>query len=476
MYLAIAIQLGIICIIQAATQGDTTSCGGCCTAPAGIPGIPGSHGAPGPIGMKGDIGVKGEKGNQGLDGKDGLPGKIGPTGLPGAIGEKGERGEKGQQASTNSQPKSAFSVAFKTDPGRLPVSPIKYPLIITNFGNHYNKETGKFVCQHPGIYIFQFASLSSNNNNIVTSIMKNGQRILSSFESGSDYKSVSNMVVLDLVANDEVWTEPLSTNYNYYHSNVNTYCSFSGFLLYATSIKMYLAIAIQLSIICIIQATAQHDTQACSGCCTAAAAGIPGIPGSHGAPGAPGPIGLKGDIGGKGEKGNQGLDGRDGLPGKIGPIGLPGAIGEKGERGEKGEQASTNSQPKSAFSVAFETDPGRHPIGPMKYSSIFTNVGNNYNKDTGKFVCQHSGTYVFQFTSGSSDNGNIVTSIMKNGQRVVSAFESGSGYKSLGNMVLLDLVANDEVWTEPLSASYNYYYSNTNIYCTFSGFLLYATT
>ncbi|XP_033103409.1 collagen alpha-1(X) chain-like [Anneissia japonica] len=239
MYLAIAIQLSIICIIQAAAQGDTQVCSGCCTAPAGIPGIPGSHGNPGglgPIGMKGDVGVKGEKGNQGSDGRDGLPGKIGPIGLPGATGEKGGKGEKGEQvAPTNSQPKSAFSVGYNVNPGRHPVSPMKYPLIITNVGNHYNKETGKFVCQHPGIYVFQFTSGSTSSNNMVTSIMKNGQRILSAFVTGSGYKSASNMVVLDLVANDEVWTEPLNTSLNYYYSENHIFCSFSGFLLYASA-------------------------------------------------------------------------------------------------------------------------------------------------------------------------------------------------------------------------------------------------
>ncbi|XP_033105501.1 otolin-1-like [Anneissia japonica] len=236
--------------------------------------------------------------------------------------------------------------------------------------------------------------------------------------------------------------------------------------------KMYLAIAIQLSIFCIIQAANLDEDKACGDCC---AAGTHGIPGTHGAPGNPGPIGLKGDIGVKGEKGNQGIDGKDGLEGKIGSIGLTGATGEKGERGEKGEQGTLNNQPKSAFSVAFMNNPGRHPIVPIKYTTIFTNVGSHYNAETGKFVCQHPGTYVFQFTSGSSDNGNIVTQIMKNGQRVVSAFESGPGFKSIGNMIVLDLVANDEVWTQPLSTNYNNYYSNSNTYCTFSGFLLYAT-
>ncbi|XP_033113136.1 complement C1q tumor necrosis factor-related protein 7-like [Anneissia japonica] len=182
--------------------------------------------------MKGDVGEKGEKGS---DGRDGLPGKIGPIGLPGATGEKGGKGEKGEQATTISQPKSAFSVGYNVDPGRHPVSPMKYPLVITNFGNHYNKETGKFVCQHPGIYVFQFTSGSSSSDNIATSIKKNGQFIVSSLETGSGYNSGSNMVVLDLVANDEVWTEPTSADYNYYFSNVYIYCSFSGFLLYASA-------------------------------------------------------------------------------------------------------------------------------------------------------------------------------------------------------------------------------------------------
>ncbi|XP_033108604.1 complement C1q and tumor necrosis factor-related protein 9-like [Anneissia japonica] len=255
MYLAIAIQLTIICIVQSIAQLDTKDCSGCCNSAAGIPGIPGNHGAPGPIGMKGDAGVKGEKGSQGLDGrqgvpgpkglkgdvglkgnngKQGVPGKMGPTGLPGT-GEKGERGEKGEQATTNNQPKSAFSVTFDTNPGRLPLSPIKYPTIITNLGSHYNKETGKFVCQHPGIYVFQFTSLSTSGKTISTKIVKNGQLIVSAFRGGPNTQSIGNMVVLNLLAEDEVWTEPLTTSENHYNSNQYRFCSFSGFLLYASS-------------------------------------------------------------------------------------------------------------------------------------------------------------------------------------------------------------------------------------------------
>ncbi|XP_071943968.1 complement C1q tumor necrosis factor-related protein 2-like [Antedon mediterranea] len=237
-------------------------------------------------------------------------------------------------------------------------------------------------------------------------------------------------------------------------------------------------VTIQISIIFVMKAAGQSTTDACNSCCTS---GIPGIPGQHGNPGASGPQGMNGVKGeqgmngvkgDQGMKGEQGLIGEHGLKGEQGPQGLIGQPGANGVKGEKGEQAI---QQKSAFSVVFTSNPGRHAVSPMKYDTIITNVGNDYILDTGKFVCAIPGVYVFQVASLKSSGGGIIsTQIMKNGNHQVSAYTSATGYNSVSTMVVLDLVSGDQVWTQPRSTSHNYYYSDDNRYCSFSGFLLYA--
>ncbi|XP_071943994.1 complement C1q tumor necrosis factor-related protein 2-like [Antedon mediterranea] len=225
-------------------------------------------------------------------------------------------------------------------------------------------------------------------------------------------------------------------------------------------VNMMLTIVIQISIIYVIKSAAQINSEACNSCCTVV---VPGIPGNHGNPGVSGPQGMNG------EKGRNGLDG---IPGKLGPQGLIGLPGTNGVKGEKGEQSS---QKKSAFSVFFTSNPGRHDTSPMKYDTIITDVGNHYNKETGKFVCTIPGVYVFQVTSmKSSGSGKLKTRIMKNGNVQMSAQMDADGYNSASTMVVLDLVSGDEVWTQPGSPSYNYYHSSSLRYCSFSGFLLYA--
>ncbi|XP_071946107.1 complement C1q-like protein 2 [Antedon mediterranea] len=247
----------ILAVLQVinSTEFDLEVCNSCCTD--GVPGIPGNNGIPGVSGrqgqngepgMKGEQGEKGEegmKGDSGRNGSNGVPGEIGlqgpqgpagesgPNGLPGESGLRGRTGssgQKGQKGDRAIQRKSAFSAVFKTSPGR-PTGILKYDTVVTNVGNHYNKNTGKFVCVIPGVYVFSVTSLSNNGNGFITYLLKNGKtQVTASMKSGVN--TASTMVILDLVQGDQIWTEP-NINYNYYISNINGHCSFSGFLLYA---------------------------------------------------------------------------------------------------------------------------------------------------------------------------------------------------------------------------------------------------
>ncbi|XP_071956745.1 otolin-1-A-like [Antedon mediterranea] len=253
LYVTILIELSLICAIQSTGTQE------CICPPQEIQEVTGEKreaeqltslkgdaGIDGPKGEKGDTGHHGKYGPVGLTGNKGLPGNKGHHGEKGAMGltgdkglkgDLGRKGDKGEHAAPIIQKKSAFSVVYKTTPGKLSASdPMKYNHVITNIGNHYDKKTGKFVCQYPGTYIFHYTSQKKavkSGNYMGTIIKKNGDTMVSSYGNGIYSSSASNLVVLSLGTGDEVWTQPLSSAYNEYYSSSNHYCTFSGYLLYS---------------------------------------------------------------------------------------------------------------------------------------------------------------------------------------------------------------------------------------------------
>ncbi|XP_070580890.1 complement C1q tumor necrosis factor-related protein 3-like [Ptychodera flava] len=201
--------------------------------------------------------------------------------------------------------------------------------------------------------------------------------------------------------------------------------------------------------------TYSQDRGECNACCQ----GTPGIPGS------PGHNGLNGSPGAKGEQGEPGE------PGLMGPQGF-GAQGKAGPPGQKGEPAIPANQ-QSAFSVTRSTSLQAEENITIPFDTVLTNVGNNYDKDTSKFTCTIAGTYVFMFSLKKGiDDGPTYASLMLNDNIAVSGRDDDISHDMVGNSVVLQLQAGDEVWLR-LWAGYSIY-SNQNIYCSFSGFLLYA--
>ncbi|XP_071327706.1 complement C1q-like protein 2 [Trachinotus anak] len=133
-----------------------------------------------------------------------------------------------------------------------------------------------------------------------------------------------------------------------------------------------------------------------------------------------------------------------------------------------------------AFSAALR-ESGTGNIGPfttataLKYTRVFSNTGNSYNPSTGIFTAMVKGMYFFRFSmfNNLSPTPNSVVSLMKNGQRLISVWDtSGSDSNDMGsNAVVIPLEVGDNVYVE-LQANRIVYDDSMN-YNTFGGFLLF---
>ncbi|XP_044079549.1 uncharacterized protein LOC122888773 [Siniperca chuatsi] len=131
-------------------------------------------------------------------------------------------------------------------------------------------------------------------------------------------------------------------------------------------------------------------------------------------------------------------------------------------------------KPKVAFYTAL-TNAGR--VGPyntditLKYSKVFTNIGNAYNPATGFFIAPVKGVYSLQFTVSGHNIDNIGIIMYKNNQRIMynAEWKKNAGYFT--NALVLELIAGDEIHLD-LPLGFGLYDDGDN-HSTFSGFLLF---
>nr|XP_019936383.1 PREDICTED: complement C1q tumor necrosis factor-related protein 7-like isoform X2 [Paralichthys olivaceus] len=270
------LSMGVVCLFHCVVgQLFETKLKGAsrliCSVP-GSPGLPGKPGPTGPPGADGYVGIpgrdgrdgrkgeKGEKGETGGKGRVGPTGKIGargdrgpagkrgPTGEngdlgpPGALGREGEKGDKGKQGPRGTAgacrcgsllPKSAFSVGI-TSSYPLEKTPIKFNKVLYNEGEHYNPQTGKFICAYPGVYYFSY-DITLANKHLAISLVQNGQYRIKTFDGNTGNHDVaSGSTVMYLNPEDEVWLEIFYQDQNGLFADPGWADSlFSGFLLYA---------------------------------------------------------------------------------------------------------------------------------------------------------------------------------------------------------------------------------------------------
>uniref|UniRef100_A0A671TLW9 Cerebellin 17 n=1 Tax=Sparus aurata TaxID=8175 RepID=A0A671TLW9_SPAAU len=137
----------------------------------------------------------------------------------------------------------------------------------------------------------------------------------------------------------------------------------------------------------------------------------------------------------------------------------------------------SSEKPKVAFYAAL-TDAGT--LGPyntditLKYSKVFTNIGNAYNPSTGFFTAPVKGVYNLQFTVFGYHAGKIAVYVYKNDQRIMANWDNNNNtvHKYFTKSLVLELKAGDTIHLV-LPSGWSIYDSSNN-QSTFSGSLLFT--
>ncbi|XP_061412709.1 otolin-1-like [Lethenteron reissneri] len=197
----------------------------------GNTGLPGMQGPKGQNGLNAPMSENGPQGNKGVQGARGDPGHVGTMGANGDRGPRGHNGNDGAKGSPYMLPRSAFSVKTSYRK-KSTVGILKHDLEIANLQKHYNTQTGKFKCEHPGYYYFTFY-LSVSGKNLTAFLKRNTRTILTVTDELTKDSGAENMggsIVQHLDKGDTVWVDIDATNNGIFvdHARDNV---FSGFIL-----------------------------------------------------------------------------------------------------------------------------------------------------------------------------------------------------------------------------------------------------
>ena len=119
----------------------------------------------------------------------------------------------------------------------------------------------------------------------------------------------------------------------------------------------------------------------------------------------------------------------------------------------------------------------------IKFNRVLTNVGGAYDEDTSIFTAPVNATYMIGFSGVSYHGQNILLHLVKNGQRVLSAFDNSgcsccasTNEKCAGsgsNAGVLSLEEEDKLWLimPDQHGMHNALYHN---YASFYGYLIFA--
>ena len=126
-----------------------------------------------------------------------------------------------------------------------------------------------------------------------------------------------------------------------------------------------------------------------------------------------------------------------------------------------------------AFSASRSKSQSLGPGEILLFDKVWTNIGNGYNPNTGKFTAPQSGLYQISGTVMSVPGKTLHAYLFKNDKQTVSAYAS-IGHNSMTsgtvNMVL-KLQKGDTVYMKHQNITTTLYSSNS-VYCVFSGFLI----
>ncbi|XP_013406651.2 C1q-related factor [Lingula anatina] len=184
---------------------------------------------------------------------------------------------------------------------------------------------------------------------------------------------------------------------------------------------------------------------------------------------------------------SQGPQGVAGPPGPQGPPGTPGIPGTPGLPGYPAFQCNQVTSERATSSgvtplqTAFTVKLTKHhPATTSPTIVIFdysiTNLGNNYDTNTGVFTAPRKGTYFFSIHTLTNTNQNVDLWIEKNGVRIVTSYgnsgQCACAFASLGNSVTLQLIAGDKITVKAAGGEING--DSNHSHSTFTGYLIYS--
>ena len=116
---------------------------------------------------------------------------------------------------------------------------LKFHSVKTNYGGGYSSSTGKFTCNHAGLYYFSLSLIKERANHTVADmaycyIKKNSDSLIWTHTDPSDDDTddgsyeTSAFIVIHLTYGDNVYVGGCSSS-----SSLDGYSSFSGFLIRA---------------------------------------------------------------------------------------------------------------------------------------------------------------------------------------------------------------------------------------------------
>lgn len=164
--------------------------------------------------------IKGPRGHPGIAGEKGADGLPGNPGIPGSPGK-----------SAPAQKQIAFFVGLSENFGPVKTSTdLKFDKIITNDGNGYDIESGRFTAPVNGTYHFTVVVAAQGRQKAAVTLKADGKMIFTVWaESIPTWSTASNTAILRLYQGQQVWQvllKPASALHGFMYS------SFSGFMLY----------------------------------------------------------------------------------------------------------------------------------------------------------------------------------------------------------------------------------------------------
>ncbi|VDI16756.1 Hypothetical predicted protein [Mytilus galloprovincialis] len=111
----------------------------------------------------------------------------------------------------------------------------------------------------------------------------------------------------------------------------------------------------------------------------------------------------------------------------------------------------------------------------VKFNKVFTNIQNGYNPTTGIFTAPIAGVYQFSSVVMSQNGKTLIASLWHNTIKIASMYTTSSTFQTGSLSMVLDLKKRDQIAVKSyINSQYssNIFYSDSNNYSTFSGYLI----